>query len=141
MGALARDAAAAAIGLALTALFLAATAGCGGGGDESGAAGQRTPPAQVAGSCAFVVEYDGHRYLGNAAAVAPVEGRPLGTATQPGCQDTPNEPTPPDTEVEVAEIEGVPPEVAIVLRNRSDTILVREDREELPPEVQRLLRG
>jgi hypothetical protein len=129
-----------AFGLAMTLLCLATAAGCGGDG-ERGACKQRSPSVEVAGSCAFVVEYDGHRYFGNAAPVGPVEGRPLGTATQPGCQDTPDLPAPPDSEVEVAEIEGVRPDLAIMIRNRDDTVLIREDHGQLPPEVERLLRA
>ncbi len=94
-------------------------------------------------SCAFVIDYDGHRYLGSAAPVSPAEGTPLGTASQPGCQDTPDGPKPEDSEVEVAEIEGVAPEVAITIRGRDDSILIRDDvdYERLPPELTRLLRA
>jgi hypothetical protein len=125
-----------AFGLAATVLCVLGGAGCGGG--EAVDDGAR---ANVAGSCAFVVEYGGHRYFGNAAPVAPAEGKRLGTATMPGCQDTPNAPTPADADVEVAEIEGVDREIAIMIRGRDETVLLREDvdPERLPPPLSRLL--
>lgn len=124
--------------VALAGLGLVVT-GCGGNGGGS-ATGQGSRTAEVAASCAFVVEYDGHRYLGNAALVRPVEGKPLGTGSQPGCQDTPDGLE--DSEVEVAEIEGVSPELAITPRGRDDSILIRDDvdYERLPAELARLLR-
>jgi hypothetical protein len=127
--------------MAATAVCLL-TAGCGGGGADDVAA-ERPPAADVAASCAFVVDYDGHRYLGNAAPVGPVEGTSLGTATQPGCRDTPGEPEPQDLDVEVAAVEGVSPEIAIVIRGRDDSILIRDDVDfdRLPPELARLLRA
>ncbi len=125
-------------GLAVTALCLAAGAGCGGKSGE-GAATHASPRAGVAASCALVVEYDGHRYFGTGAPVGPVEGKPLGTATEPGCQDTSNEPVPADSEVEVAEIEGISPGVAIMIPGREETILIRDDHRRLPPQVERLL--
>lgn len=126
--------------VALAGLGLVVT-GCGGNGGGS-VTGQGSPTAEVAASCAFVVEYAGHRYLGNAAPVRPIEGRPLGAGTQPGCQDTPDGPEPEDSEVAVAEIEGVSPELAITLRGRDDSILIRDDvdYERLPAELERLLR-
>lgn len=98
---------------------------------------------EVAASCASVVDYDGHGYRGNAAPVSPVEGKSLGTATQPGCQDTPEGQQPEDTAVEVAEIEGVSPELAIMIRGRDDSILVRDNVNagRLPTELARLLRA
>src|SRR4051812_10095018 len=127
-----------AFGLAMTGFCLTGAA-CGGDGARDATA-ERTH-ADVAASCALLVEYDGHRYLGNAAPVGPVEGKSLGAATVPGCQDTPNEPAPADSEVEVAEIKGVPREVAIMIRGQGETILVRDDAsyKRLPPEVTRLL--
>lgn len=125
-----------AFGLAATVLCVLGGAGCGGG--EAADNGAR---ANVAASCAFVVEYGGHRYLGNAAPVKPVEGKLLGTATMPGCQDTPNVPVPDDAEVEVAEIEGVDRAIAIMIRGRDETVLLREDvdPQRLPPQLTRLL--
>jgi hypothetical protein len=115
-----------------TALVLA---GCGGGGSESVSDTPQTA------SCAFVVEYSGHRYLGNAAPVRPVEGKPLGVGIQPGCQDAPGGPESEDREVGVAEIEGVSPALAILIRGRDESILIRDDADyqRLPPEVARLL--
>jgi hypothetical protein len=125
-----------AFGLAATVLCVLGGAGCGGG-----EAADRGARANVAASCAFVVEYGGHRYLGSAAPVGPVEGKLLGTATMPGCEDTPNAPVPDDAEVEVAEIEGVDREIAIMIRGRDETVLLREDvdPQRLPPQLTRLL--
>jgi hypothetical protein len=124
-----------AAGLAVTALCLTTGVACGGDTD-----GSLAGPASLA-SCALAVEYNGHRYIGNAAAVRPVEGKPLGTATQPGCQDTPDGPEAEGSDVEVVEIEGVLPDVAIALTGRGESILIREDvdYERLPPELARLL--
>lgn len=113
---------------------------------ETGPKTHSTPDqltTEVAASCVSVVDYDGHRYRGNAAPVSPVEGKPLGTATQPGCPPTPERPQPEDTAVEVAEIEGVSPELAIMIRGRDDSILVRDDVNagRLPTELARLLRA
>lgn len=99
--------------------------------------------ANVSASCAFVVDYDGHRYVGAAAQVGPVEGDPLGVATQPGCRDTPDGETPDDAEVEVVEIEAVSSEVALTIRGRHDSVLIREDVDfdRLPAELALLLRA
>ena len=128
--------------LAMTIVWLTVGAGCGGASDEVSTQGANTGEVGAA-SCAFVVEHDGHRYFGNTARIGPVEGRPLGTAIQPGCQDTVNEPVPADNKIEISEIEGVPPELAIMIQGGEDTILVRDDVDyaRLPPEVTRLLNG
>jgi len=96
----------------------------------------------VDASCAFIVEYEGHRYVGNYARVSPIEAKPLGIATQPGCQDRPHGRTPEGTKVEVATIDGVSPEVAITVQGRDDVILIRDDvdAERVPSALARLLR-
>lgn len=121
--------------LALTAVCLGA--GC--GGTETDVTGD--PQSEAQGSCIFAVQYDGHRYVGHAAPVNPVEGKQLGTATQPGCRDTPDGPEPDEAEVEVAEIEGVSPDLAITIQGRDDSVLIRDDVDfkRLPPELARLL--
>ncbi|WP_079148928.1 DUF6281 family protein [Streptomyces agglomeratus] len=43
-----------------------------------------------ASSCAFLVEYDKHRYIGTDNTNISV-GDELGTATRPACDDTPND--------------------------------------------------
>ena len=124
-----------------TPLCLVAAAGCGGNSDGS-VTGQSSQAAEVAASCAFVVDYDGHRYQGTATPVKPVEGRLLGTVTQPGCQDTPDGPAPSTEQIEVTEIEGVSPDLAITIRGHGDSVLIRDDvdHQRLPAELARLLR-
>ena len=125
--------------LALLALPLALAA-CGGGGSTEVSGGQTTEATAdggVAASCAFQVHYDGHDYFGAAVKVAPVPGDTLGTGTFPPCNDTGGAlPTIPAEEVSVAEIQGVPPSVAIMLPGRTDVVLVRDDVEKLPKELQ-----
>jgi hypothetical protein len=117
------------------AFVLTTGVGCGGGNQENDA-------PIVEASCAFIVEYEGHRYVGNYAHVSPIDGKPLGTATQPGCQDTPDGPAPEAREVDVSAIDGVSPDVAITIRGRDDSILIRDDTdsERLPGALARLVR-
>ena len=91
----------------------------------------------VSASCAFIVRYDGHDYFGTAVHVKPVAGDSLGTGTFPPCNDTGGAlPTTPAEEVAVAEIQGVPASVAIMLAGRTDVVLVRDDVEKLPEKLQ-----
>jgi hypothetical protein len=123
-------------------LLLAFTlAGCGSEGERASAEGGR---ASVEASCVLLVRYEGHAYVATGVEVAPPEGKSLGRATFPPCDDTgeANEAESAE-EVEIAELEGVAPSVAIVLVGRDDVVLVRDDvdGEALPPEVTRLLRA
>ena len=129
------------VALALVALPLALAA-CGGSGTEAtvGTSGGQTTEVSGGGasaSCAFIVEFDGHDYFGNGVEVTPVAGDSLGTGTIPPCDDTGGalEPTVAE-EVEVAEIQGVPPTVAIMLVGRTDVVLLRDDVQKLPKELQ-----
>ena len=108
--------------------FPLALAACGhGGGEVSG--GQTTEVSGgVAASCAMLVSYDGHDYLGTAVEVEAVPGESLGTGTIPPCNDTGGAGTTiPAEQVEVTAVEGVPPTIAIMLAGRSDAVLVRDD--------------
>lgn len=88
-------------------------------------------------SCAMLVEYDGHNYLGAAVEVTPVAGESLGTGTIPPCNDTGGAGTTiPAEEVEVTAVQGVPPSIAIMLAGRSDVVLVRDDVQTLPKELE-----
>jgi hypothetical protein len=114
-------------------LLLALTAGCG----SAGAAGGE-------GSCALNVSYNGHTYVGSGVGVAPPEGKSLGRFALPPCDDTDDATGPePGEEIELAELEGVSPSVAIVWRGRSDVVFIREDvdYDALPPALARLLRA
>jgi Family of unknown function (DUF6281) len=135
------------LALALLVLPLALAA-CGGKTtDEASGGSSGGPTAEVAdagasASCAFVVLYEGHQYFGNGVQIAPVQGESLPNGTIPPCNDTGGAgTTPPPEQVEVAEIEGVPPATAIMLPGRTDTVLLRDDADfgALPPELTRLM--
>jgi hypothetical protein len=114
-----------AVGLLVLALSLAA---CGGKATE--------PNGGDAASCAMLVRYDDHNYLGAAVEQMPGPGESLGTGTIPPCNDTGGAGTTiPAEEVEVTAVEGVPPTIAIMLAGRTDVVLVREDVEKLPKEL------
>jgi Family of unknown function (DUF6281) len=125
--------------LALIAVGLLVLAGCG----DSGRSERRGDAPTEEAACILAVDYDGHRYVGTAAPVTPVGGRKLGTATRPGCGDTMEGPEPDETEVEVAAIQGVSPDVAILERGRTESVLIRDDVDsgQLPTELIRVLRA
>jgi uncharacterized protein DUF6281 len=113
--------------------------GCGSSGN--GSFGGETTISEA--TCAYIVEYEGRTYQGTGVRVAPTEGKPLGAVTDPPCRDTPNAPdNDPAREVELAEIEGVAPEVAIVERGQLEVVLVAAGvgYDHLPPELARLFR-
>jgi len=122
---------------ALVVLSLALAA-CGGNSEVSGGSTTEVPDDGVASaSCAMLVEYDGHNYLGAAVEVTPTAGESLGTGTIPPCNDTGGAGTTiPAEEVEVTAVEGVPPTIAIMLAGRSDVVLVRDDVQKLPKELE-----
>jgi uncharacterized membrane protein len=129
--------------LALALLVLPpALAACGGNSSEAAEATSGGQTTEVSGggvsaSCAFVVSYDGHNYFGNAVKVTPVAGASLGEGTIPPCNDTGGAlPTIPAEQVEVTEVQGVPPTVAIMLAGRTDLVLLREDVQKLPKELE-----
>ena len=111
------------------------------GGGSSTEIGGTTTVIEIDGgvpaaSCAMLVEFDGHDYLGTAVDVEPAPGESLGSGTIPPCNDTGGAGTTiPAEEVEVTAVEGVPPTVAIMLAGRSDVVLVREDVTKLPKEL------
>jgi hypothetical protein len=116
------------LALALLVLPLALAA-CGGKGTET-SAGQTTEMSggEPAASCAMLVSYDGHTYLGTAVEAAPVAGDSIGNGTIPPCNDTGGAgTTTPAEQVEVTSVQGVPPSVAIMLAGRNDVVLVRDD--------------
>ena len=116
--------------LALVLLVLSlALAACGGKSPEaSGGDTTEVSGGGAAASCAMLVSYDGHTYLGTDVEAAPVAGDSLGNGTIPPCNDTGGAGTTiPEEQVEVTSVQGVPPSVAIMLAGRSDVVLVRDD--------------
>ena len=117
--------------LALVLLVLPlALAACGGESPEAsgGATTEVSGGGVASASCAMLVQYDGHTYLGTAVAAAPVAGGSLGNGTIPPCNDTGEAGTTiPADQVEVTSVQGVPPSVAIMLAGRNDVLLVRDD--------------
>lgn len=126
------------LALALLALPFALAA-CGGGSTEV-SGGQTTEVSGgggAAASCAMLVSYDGHNYLGTAVDVEPVPGESLGSGIIPPCNDTGGTGTTiPAEEVDVTAVEGVPPTIAIMLAGRTDVVLVRDDVTKLPKELE-----
>ena len=123
--------------LALLALPLVLAA-CGAGSNEASGGGQTTEVSGggVSASCAMLVSYDGHNYLGTAVDAKVVPGESLGNGTIPPCNDTGGAGTTiPAEQVEVTAVQGVPPTVAIMLAGRDDVVLVRDDVTKLPKEL------
>jgi len=117
--------------LALVLLVLPlALAACGGKSAETsgGATTDVSGSGVSSASCAMLVEYDGHTYLGTAVEAAPVAGDSIGDATIPPCNDTGGAGTTiPAEQVDVTSVQGVPPSVAIMVAGRNDVVLVRDD--------------
>jgi hypothetical protein len=84
------------------------------------ARGDTEPRSYVATSCASLLEFEGAVYVGSGVEVAPREGPVLGTGVLPACGDTPAEP------ITVAAIQGVPPELAIMVPGEIDQVFQRE---------------
>jgi hypothetical protein len=127
------------VGAALCAFLLAAASACG-GADEGGSASETTGPDGSAGaaSCAFVVRYQGELYTAWGVEIVPPAGRPLGAGVLPGCDD--GHGASGDEEIELAELPGVPPGVAVLALGFPDMVLVREGLD-APAEVEALSRA
>lgn len=98
-----------------------------------------TTVGEGSASCALLVQFRGETYVGHTLAILPVEGPPLGTATLPPCDDTPNDGQAGSAEeIDVAELPGVPPRVAVLWIGGA-SVLVREDVDPLPAKVTKLL--
>ena len=120
------------IGSIACGLLAFALAGC---GDESGSVGAGE------GDCASSVRYEGRIYEWSDVEVAPREGRALGEAGLYCNLLEASAGTAPDEEIELAEIEGVSPEIALAWHQHSDVVFVREGLDPRPPEVSRLMRA
>jgi hypothetical protein len=120
----------AAIGWVACGLLALALGGCGNENGNAGAGG---------GDCISSVRYQGQIYTWSDVEVAPREAGSVGNAgfycnlleARAGSE--------PDQEIELARIEGVPPEVALAWRRHSDMVFVREGVDPLRSEVRRLL--
>jgi hypothetical protein len=84
------------------------------------ARGEPKPRADLATSCAPLLEFEGALYMGRGVEVAPPEGQALGTGIRPACGDTPAWP------VGVSAIQGVPTDIAIMVRGEIDRVFMRE---------------
>ncbi|GGX88794.1 hypothetical protein GCM10010358_48460 [Streptomyces minutiscleroticus] len=98
-----------------------------------------------AASCAYMVEFDGRRYMDVADDGFTVADR-IGTAVLPPCDDTPNDDDGTDTVATSAAayaVEGMDPGVAIAVGDAPDDVrLVAVHRDGgLPTEVRRLIGG
>lgn len=103
-----------------------------------GACGGGTDVTQSSASCAFIAQFGGGNYEPVGVKKAPEEGEHLGTAVLPACDDTGDGDEPQDEAIEVARLEGVSPEQAILWQGHFDKVLVREGAS-LPPEVAALM--
>lgn len=123
---------------ALSTLLLLTLMACGGTGSDRPAG--ETGGGEVSGgdaSCALLIRYRGAVYEGTGVGVAPPAGRPLGEAVLPGCDDGGGASA--DEEVEVAELQGVSPDVALVWPGYEDVVFIRRGAT-LPQAVEDLLR-
>ncbi|MEV5463221.1 DUF6281 family protein [Streptomyces sp. NPDC002788] len=97
--------------------------------------------ARPAPSCAYVVEYDGRRYLGREETDVPV-GKSLGGATRPACDDTPGDGDDGEGPVLMTAfaVRGVDPVVAVAVAEDTGQyrLVVADNVEELPPELRKL---
>jgi hypothetical protein len=82
----------------------------------------------------LIVRYQGETYDGVGVKIAPREGRPVGTGMLPGCEERE-----PDEEIELAEIDGVPPQIALAWHGDPTGVFISQSVEQLPPELRRLM--
>ena len=91
------------------------------------------------GSCAFVVIFGGERYAGRQVLVEPPLGEGLGEGLIPSCDDSNASESVGDERIPVVALEGIDPSIAIVWEGQPSSILVREDIEPWPSELDRYL--
>lgn len=87
------------------------------------------------GSCSFVVTFEGEHYVGRQVFVEPPLGKGLGEAVIPRC-DTPGGGLVEEARIPVVELEGIEPSIAVVWEGQPSSILVREDIDPLPSELE-----
>jgi Family of unknown function (DUF6281) len=123
---------------ALAAVLLVAATACG-GTDADGLAGETTGvDVSAAASCPFLVRYQDVLYESWGVGVAPPAGPALDGAVLVECDDGSGASG--GEEIEVAELPGVSPDVALVVPGFDDSVLVRQGAT-LPPEVEALQRA
>lgn len=85
----------------------------------SGCSGAPRVSTGTAGSCADIVNYVGHEYVGATLSqdriglIPQVHRRPIGSGTRPGCRDTNHEPPATGERITIDHIDGVSPDIAI----------------------------
>lgn len=124
------------VGMLLAAATLAVSVACTSSSDSDG--------GESASSCAYVVDYQTHRYSGTEARGFTI-GDKLGAAALPPCDDTPSDgsdgQTAPTSTTAYA-IEGVDPSVAITLEQASDDVIfINVDSDMKLPEIRKLIDG
>jgi hypothetical protein len=87
-------------------------------------------------SCAMIVEFDGRTYIGSGVSVSPREGDAIGSGVMLGCDDGNGASA--DEAIQLAEIEGVSPQIAVAWRGNGDTVFIAEGVDPFPPELQEL---
>lgn len=88
------------------------------------------------GSCALIVTFRGERYVGRQVLVEPPLGEGVGEALIPACNDSDGGDSIGDERIPVVELQGTDPSVAVVWEGQPSSILVREDGDRLPSELQ-----
>ncbi|MEU6956185.1 DUF6281 family protein [Streptomyces sp. NPDC045714] len=126
--------------MALMAAALIMSTSCAGAGVTQGGAGS---------SCAALLTYEGHTYLGHALHPHDEDdgdgvraGRRLGAGVMPGCDDTPNEGNgePTSEPVTVYAVEGVDPVHAVTVDHPAGgTLYIEKASKKTLPELRRLI--
>lgn len=97
----------------------------------------------AAASCAAVVDFDGRRYSGSGT-YEYERGEKVGTATEPPCDDTPNDGDEGTSarRVTAYAIKGVDPDVAVAVSDApEDVVYIADPGDEVPPELAKLRRA
>jgi hypothetical protein len=94
---------------------------------------EEAPPPLDCGLTA--IYYRGHTYLSVSVEVSPLEGASLGSALWVGCGVSE------ERVIELAEVVGVSPDLAVARKGHEDTVLIRQgaDLDRLPAKLGRLL--
>jgi hypothetical protein len=125
---------------ATTAVLVAALLAAGAAGCRSDSRSDEI--ADSGAYCVAALVYDGHVYSRQQIRTAVTEGRSLGSGTFPRCNDTPTAGGAPAKEIEIAEIQGVSPSIAVIGRGDAGVVYVRDDVDphSLPTGIDGLIR-
>jgi hypothetical protein len=121
------------VALVLVTVVLAA---CSDPPEPSGAVNEGDVLSEGGGSCALIVTFRGERYVGRQVLVEPPMGEGLGEAVIPACNDSNGGDSVGEERIPIVELNGTDPSVAVVWEGQPSSILVREDIDALPPELQ-----